>query len=165
MQPRTYTLKEAVYALNRTGTAEEASRLTRHIRHWTSLDLLKTEGAKYTGTGRSREYSADTIYRAAVLVELARYRVPMPVLAGIFPDIDLEFEDLWAMAVADEAQVFLKFTIMNHGTACAFSVDDPAIGLLDDEIMVPKGPMTGEIEVPASSIVINLSRLLRWVRL
>jgi len=72
MQPRTYTLKEAVFALNRTGTAEEASRLTRLVRHWTSMDLLKPEGAKHTGTGRSREYSADTICRAAVLVERKR---------------------------------------------------------------------------------------------
>ena len=169
MNVRTYTLKEAVFALNRSGSAEEASRLTRHIRHWTSMDLLKPEGAKHTGTGRSREYSADTIRRAAVLVELAKWRVPMTVLADAFATFTDDSQDEWEEAVTDDGPVYLAMTWSDDGSEWIVQRDFPLVYTIeedhfDDEAREPK-PMRGQQPVPASMIVINLSRLLRWVKL
>ena len=83
VQPRTYTLKEAVSILHRSGGEEEATRITRHIRHWTSLDLLVPVGDKHMGTGRSREYPVEEIYRAAVLLELAKWRAARKMVMGL----------------------------------------------------------------------------------
>ena len=171
MNVRTYTLKEAVFALNRSGTVEEASRLTRHLRHWTSMDLLKTEGKKHTGTGRSREYSADTIRRAAVLVELARWRVPMTVLADAFATFTDDSEAEWEKAVADDVDgpVYLTMTWSDEGSEWWVQRDFPLAHLIEENIgeeetREPEPVRDGQ-QVHASIIVINLSRLLRWVKL
>jgi len=169
MDPRTYTLKEAVFALNRSGSAEEASRLTRHIRHWTTMDLLRPEGAKHTGTGRSREYSADTIYRAAVLVELARYRVPITVLADAFSRFTDDCESEWEEAVTDDGPVYLAVTWSEDGSQWIIQRDMPLVHLIEEphyqeQDKAPKPIRDGE-PVPASMIIMNLSRLLRWVKL
>jgi len=169
MEPRTYTLKEAVYALNRSGSSEEAARLTRHIRHWTTMDLLKPEGKKHTGTGRSREYSADTIYRAAVLVELARYRVPITVLADAFSRFTDGNEVEWEEAIIDRGPVYLAVTWSEDGSEWIMQCDFPLVHLIEElhyqeQDMEPEPTRDGK-PVPASMIIMNLSRLLRWVKL
>ena len=158
MQPRTYTLKEAVSILHRSGGQEEASRITRHIRHWTSLDLLVPVGDKHTGTGRSREYPVEEIYRAAVLLELAKWRVPATVLAETFRQFLLDFEKDWLLAVDGSAAVYLTMTWSEGLTVWNIAVGEPELFMLDDP--APKSALGG----PASAIVINLTLVLRGLR-
>ncbi len=158
MDPRTYTLKEAVTILHRSGGAEEASRITRHIRHWTSLDLLIPEGDKHTGTGRSREYAVEEIYRAAVLLELAKWRVPDTVLADTFRDFTLSYEEQWLLAIQGTGAVFVTMTWSDGLTVWNIAVGEPELFMLDDP--TPKGSLGG----PASAIVINLTRCLHGLR-
>ena len=158
MQPRTYTLKEAVTILHRSGGAEEATRITRHIRHWTSLDLLVPVGDKHTGTGRSREYPVEEIYRAAVLLELAKWRVPVTVLADTFRQFTVDFEEQWLLAVQGTAAVFVTMTWSEGLTVWNIAVGEPELFMLNDPD--PKSALGG----PASAIVINLTRCLHGLR-
>ena len=158
VQPRTYTLKEAVSILHRSGGEEEASRITRHIRHWTSLDLLIPEGDKHTGTGRSREYRVDEIYRAAVLLELAKWRVPVTVLEDTFRQFTADFEEQWLLVVQGTAAVYVTMTWNEGLTVWNIAVGEPELFMLDDP--APKSEFGG----PASAIVINLTLVLRGLR-
>jgi len=158
VQPRTYTLKEAVTILHRSGGAEEASRITRHIRHWTSLDLLVPVGDKHTGTGRSREYPVEEIYRAAALLELAKWRVPVTVLADTFRQFTADFEEQWQLAVQGTEAVYVTMTWSEGLTVWNISEGQPALYMLESP--TPEKDF-GE---PGSAIVINLSRVLRGLR-
>ncbi len=158
MQPRTYTLKEAVTILHRSGGSEEATGITRHIRHWTNLDLLMPVGDKHTGTGRSREYPVEEIYRAAVLLELAKWRVPTTVLADTFRQFAADFEKEWLHAVQGTEAVFVTMTWSEGLTVWNIAVGEPELFMLDDP--VPKNALGG----PASAIVINLTLVLRGLR-
>ena len=158
MQPRTYTVKEAVTILHRSGGAEEVSRITRHIRHWTSLDLLVPVGDKHTGTGRSREYPVEEIYRAAALLELAKWRVPVTVLADTFRKFTADFEEQWLLAVQGTEAVYVTMTWSEGLTVWNIAVGEPELFMLDDP--APKSGL-GE---PASAIVINLTLALRGLR-
>ena len=158
MQPRTYTLKEAVTILHRSGGAEGATRITRHIRHWTSLDLLIPEGDKHTGTGRAREYRVEEIYRAAALLELAKWRVPVTVLADTFRRFTADFEKEWSLAIKGSIAVYVTMTWSKGLTVWNISVGKPELFMLDDP--APKNSLGG----PASAIVINLTSVLRGLR-
>ncbi len=158
VQPRTYTLKEAVTILHRSGGAEEATRITRHIRHWTSLDLLIPEGDKHTGTGRAREYPVAEIYRAAALLELAKWRVPVTVLANTFRQFTADFEKEWMLAVDGKKDIYVTMTWSEGLTAWNIAVGKPELFMLKDP--AAKSGRGG----PASAIVINLTSVLRGLR-
>ena len=157
MEPRTYTLKEAVTILHRSGGEDEATRITRHIRHWTTLDLLVPVGDKHTGTGRSREYPVEEIYRAAVLLELAKWRVPVTVLADTFRAFTVNFEQEWLLAIDGSAAVYVTMTWREGLTAWVVAIDEPELFMLDD-------PMESGNGGPASAIVINLTQVLHGLR-
>ena len=158
MEPRTYTLKEAVTILHRSGDEEEATRITRHIRHWTTLDLLVPVGDKHTGTGRSRAYPVEEIYRAAVLLELAKWRVPVTVLADTFRAFTVNFEQEWLLAVDGSAVVYVTMTWSEGLTAWVIAIDEPELFMLDDP--TSESGLGG----PASAIVINLTQVLHGLR-
>ena len=101
MEPKTYSLKEVAYALNRSGTVEENDRLVRSIRHWTAENLLVPIGSKHTGTGRSRLYSAHSVRLAALLVELHKWRIPITLLEDSLGMLESQFEDMWELATPD----------------------------------------------------------------
>ena len=158
VDPRTYTLKEVATILHRSGGAEEASRITRHIRHWTSLDLLVPVGDKHSGTGRSREYLVEEIYRAAVLLELAKWRVPTTVLADTFREFTIKFKKEWKLAVQGIESIFVTMTWSEGLTVWNIAVGEPELFMLDDP--TPRSAFGG----PASAIVINLTRCLHGLR-
>ena len=158
MEPRTYTLKEAVTILHRSGGAEEATRITRHIRHWTSLDLLVPVGDKHTGTGRAREYPVEEIYRAAALLELAKWRVPVTVLADTFRQFTADFEKEWLLAVKGSKAIYVTMTWSKGLTVWNIAVGKPELFMLNDP--APKSGLGG----PASAIVINLTTALSGLR-
>lgn len=158
LQPRTYTLKEAVTILHRSGGADDATRITRHIRHWTSIDLLIPEGDKHTGTGRAREYRVEEIYRAAALLELAKWRVPVTVLTNTFRKFTLDFEKEWMLAVGGKKDIYVTMTWSDGLTAWNIAVGKPELFMLKDP--APNSELGG----PASAIVINLTSVLRGLR-
>lgn len=158
MQPRTYTLKEAGTILHRSGGEEGATGITRHIRHWTSLDLLVPVGDKHTGTGRSRAYPVEEIYRAAVLLELAKWRVPTTVLADTFREFTVKFKKEWRLAVQGTESVYVTMTWSDGLTVWNIAVGEPELFMLDDPA-AKSGPSG-----PASAIVINLSSVLHGLR-
>ena len=158
MQPRTYTPKEIVTILNRRGMPDEHDRLLRHIRHWTSMDLLVTVGEKHVGTGRAREYAKEEIYRAAVLVELAKWRVPVTVLADTFRQFTNDFEKEWSLAVQGTSAVYMTMTWSDGLTVWNISEGQPALYMLESS--TPEK----DFREPGSAIVINLSRVLRGLR-
>jgi hypothetical protein len=158
VQPRTYTLKEAVTILHRSGGAEEANRITRHIRHWTSLDLLIPEGDKHTGTGRAREYRVEEIYRAAALLELAKWRVPVTVLADTFRKFTVDFDKEWMLAVDGKKDIYVTMNWSEGLTAWNIAVGKPELFMLKDP--AAESGLGG----PASAIVINLTSVLRGLR-
>ncbi len=158
LQPRIYTLKEAVTILHRSGGAEEANRITRHIRHWTSLDLLIPEGDKHTGTGRAREYRVEEIYRAAALLELAKWRVPVTVLADTFRQFTADFEKEWILAVDGKKDIYVTMTWSDGLTVWNIAAGKPELFMLKDP--AADSGLAG----PASAIVINLTSVLRGLR-
>ena len=135
------------------------------------MNLLIPEGAKHTGTGKSREYSADTIYRAAVLVELAKWRVPMTVLADAFATFTDDSESEWELAIQDDlgrATVYLTMTWSDSGSKWILQCDFPLVDAIEEyysEDTVEMEPIRNGESVPASIIAINLSRLFRWIKL
>lgn len=158
MQPRTYTPKEIVTILNRRGMPDEHDRLLRHIRHWTSMDLLATVGDKHVGTGRAREYAKEEIYRAAVLVELAKWRVPMTVLSDTFRGFTKDYDDEWQLALEGSQTVYLTMSWSDSLTVWSLAAGEPALYMLESP--TPEKDFGG----PGSAIVINLSRVLRGLR-
>ncbi len=156
--PRTYTLKEAVTILHRSGGEEESTAITRHIRHWTSLDLLVPVGDKHTGTGRNREYPVEEIYRAAVLLELAKWRVPMTVLSETFRQFALNHEEDWRLAIEGAESVYMTMTWSEGLTVWNIREGQPALYMLESS--TPEK----DFREPGSAIVINLSRVLRGLR-
>jgi hypothetical protein len=165
VQPRTYTLREAVRALVRSSTEDETARVTRHIRHWTSLDLLIPEGDKHSGTGRSREYRVEEIYRAAILLELAKWRVPMTVLAETFRSFTRDFEAQWQLALHGTEAVYLTMTWSEGLTVWNLAAGEPKLHMLNDPSFKLQDPNSKpDLSSPASAIVINLTALLRGLR-
>lgn len=83
------------YLAERVGAASsdaERERLVEQLRYWTRLDLLAPSGPKHGGSGRWRTYPGSAIYIAAVLQELARYRVAVPVMEAVATTIRLGLE-------------------------------------------------------------------------
>ena len=158
VQPRTYTPKEVVTVLNRRGMPDDHDRLLRHIRHWTSMDLLVTVGDKHVGTGRAREYAKEEIYRAAVLVELAKWRVPMTVLSETFREFALNHEEDWRLAVEGADSVYMTMSWSEGLTVWNIREGQPALYMLESP--TPEK----DFREPGSAIVINLSRVLRGLR-
>ncbi len=77
---RTYTLKQVASRVCMSKDPAEIETVARQIRHWTVSDLLVPVGEKYTGTGRSRRYSANEVRLAAWLAELSKYGMTVSLL-------------------------------------------------------------------------------------
>ncbi len=70
----------------------DPGRLIEQLRYWTRLDLLTPDGPKHGGSGRWRTYPGSAVYIAAVLQELSRYRVAVPVMEAVAKTIRLGLE-------------------------------------------------------------------------
>lgn len=168
-----YTLKEMAEILSSAFPNEDALKCARKIRHWTSMDLLSTYGKKHTGTGVSREYVFDELYKAAILMELSRWKVPMPVLSDNFEIMVDEYEEMeeWQTAIHGIENVFLALSWNDAFINTQISVGEPKLGLLDhledpqDEKYL--GVDWGDgliVETPNSVVVLNITRLFMRVQ-
>jgi hypothetical protein len=162
VEPATYTLNQLVSRLSVGGGKEEAARLARQLRHWTSSDLISPLGEKHTGTGVSRRYTADEVRKAAILVELSRYRIPAPVLEESFSEAAENWvkERGWRDAISG-ARPILLFMSQSEDLIAYQLVARGAIATMLDPVHDPKRDPMFEI---FSAVVINLTRLFARLR-
>jgi len=173
MSEELYTLKEMAKILGTAFKEEEPDVCARKIRHWTLMDLLSPHGKKHTGTGKSRLYSIQEIYKAAILMELTRWKVPLPVLTDSF-DIMLDSHEdgkEWTMAVEGTANVFLALVRTDELINWQMSAHEPKISYLTHE-NDPNSEdyLQGKIgsdddpycfDWPTSAIVMNITRIFK----
>jgi len=170
MDDPTYTLKQVVSILSsRADTDPPAHRIARSIRHWTALDLLVPIAGKETGTGVSRRYTADEVRKAAILVELSRYRIPAPVLEETFPGVSEDWPErpAWRDAIAGRNPIFLFMTYSEALTAYQLIPADAVVTMLQPASDRPPEPQPDhmpKIEI-YSAIVINVTRLFASLNL
>lgn len=158
MNQPTYTLKEVAVLLSAEGDLESVEKLSRQIRHWTSLDLLSPIGKKHTGTGVSRRYDLHEVHKAAILTELSRYRVPITVLDDGLVTFIEEYATSrdWAEAIKGDRPVYLMF---------GFSDDAVVMQLFTESskhpMLATKSPDAFQGSAIVSAITINLSALFK----
>lgn len=157
------TLKQLVETIAPSADAEEAGRIMRQVRHWTQRELLRPVGGKSTGTGVSRRYDPDEVRKAAILLELSHYRVPVPVLEDAFP-LAMQHNvggPAWRAAIAGKRPVMLQIAF-NEGMVQAQIVSERGqANMLTARATTTDDPML----TPASAIVLNLSRLFGRLKL
>ena len=60
-----------------------------HVKYWTDKDALRClPGTKGAGQGNKRLYSADYLPEAAIIAEIAKYRIPIKYLAHWSKEIE-----------------------------------------------------------------------------
>jgi hypothetical protein len=163
MAGETYTLKEMVAALAPLNADDNSAPLARQLRHWTNSGLLSPVGKRHTGTGTSRRYTPDEVRKAAILVELAHYRVPTTVLQDSF---ELFSEDWpkrpqWHQAITGTHQIFLYVT---------YNRDQVTYQLVPHDfrriVLLPKDWRGDDpAHDSASAIVVNVTRVFSRLKL
>lgn len=105
------------------------AKMMRQVRHWTALDLLLTAGPKATGTGVSRVYDADELYKAVILEELVRLGVPAAFLEetefGDWLELNKGTEN-WQNAKDGQIDVFLNLASEADGGVAMVMSEDPS---------------------------------------
>jgi hypothetical protein len=116
------SLKELVDRVTPAGV--DRAVVERRIRHWTGHGILPTEGAAFPGQGKSRKYSEEIIYLAAVLNELAKYGIPLAGIAAAYAAISFiyirpaqvsDFVTHWERAKSQTGPVLLSFSMEDPG--------------------------------------------------
>lgn len=156
MSAETYTLKQLVARLAPKASPKEAAQLMRRIRHWTAANLLQPIGGKDTGTGVSRRYDERELQRAAILAELERYRVPVPIIDQFPLSMDnYQSSQAWRDALEGKRPVFLQLAWNEMTTMWTLTPDIPQVLLL-----APKGKVHSHADALnecVSAIVVNLT--------
>jgi hypothetical protein len=167
MIEETFTLKHLAKAVYPAGSDREQDQFMRQVRHWTACDLLRPVGGKNTGTGVSRRYTASDIRRAAILAELHRYRVPVPVVENFAEAMDTYefgrgFDVMWKSAIAGDRPVFLQLAWTEGFTSWGIDFDEP-----NSLMVAPEGKSRdpGDPFHITSAIVINLTSVFARIEL
>lgn len=163
MSDRSYTVADMAKLIRPDADPDTVALLKRQLRHWTALDLLHPIAGKDTGTGRHRRYDADEVRRAAIFVELSRYRVPAPVLEDYATLLSETARSVWDAAISGEQPVLLCIG-WNDAAILARPVGGPIDGpffLTTDHPAERDGPAFDL----SSAIVLNLTRLFRQLNL
>ncbi len=105
------------------------AKMMRKVRHWAARDLLRTAGPKATGTGVSRVYDEEELYKAVILEELVRLGVPAAFMedSGFGEWLeDNKGNAHWKTAKKGKKDVFLHVASnADEGSMLTLS-DDPA---------------------------------------
>jgi hypothetical protein len=162
MEEPTYTLADVARIVCPSGAKVEIDRANRQIKHWTTLDLLVPTGVKHTGTGVSRKYSAHEVRKAAILLELNHYHLPVTAI-GDFDTAMANYMDSpdWQAAVRGEHPVLLYLFFSEDMTGWQLRREgrkDPAHVLIPH---IERDPAFDTV----SAIVINITRLFERLRL
>jgi hypothetical protein len=96
----------------------------RRLRHWATAGILQPIGALYPGTGQSRQFDSEEVYKSAVLLRFADWNLSIGFLkeiAGVLGQMicrDEQGEKLWEYAKTMESRkvdgdhVFLHLSIL-----------------------------------------------------
>jgi len=165
MERDTFTLKEMVRILSPDDDEEARARIARQVRHWTMLDLLTPAGRKHTGTGVSRRYDADEVRKAAILVELNQYHLPVTAFSEAH-DWSRNFlrSSAWQTATDGKRPVFLQLAWSHDMLTLQIFEGQPKHNALAPRPDPKRDPKWEKI-LPVSAVVINLSRLFARLRM
>lgn len=151
--------------------ANEAAlaKMMRQVRHWTALDLLRTAGPKATGTGVSRVYDEDELYKAVILEELVRVGVPAAFMEenefGEWLDLNKGMEH-WQLAKDGQVDVFLNLASEADGSVGTIMSQDAGkfLRYLNHAQNKPK-PTGDGLPMPkyTSLILLNVTALFQKV--
>lgn len=144
------------------------AKMMRQVRHWTALDLLRTAGPKATGTGVSRVYDENELYKAVILEELVRLGVPTAFMEDSGCGEWLENnkkQKHWQTAKTGKKDIFLHLASNAEEGSMLTLSDDPArlVSFLayaeQDEI----GKSKTNVQFFSSLIIVNVTALFRKV--
>lgn len=160
----TLSVSEIAARVARRERPGDEARLTRQIRHWTMTGVLAPIGEAFTGTGRHRRYSEETVYVVAVLAEIAGLGVS---ITGLKAASDRLYQNvnspLWRTAKKGDREVHLldcyelsgnktwRPGLVAHASVYLFTVDDCA-------------ELFGDEQIPICGIHINLTGLFSRIR-
>ncbi len=137
----TLTVKELAIRAAPGASPDEIQQIIRQLRHWTASHVLLPSTELHTGPGTHRKYSADAVYNAAVLLELAALSLPVGILmtAAIMlpnaaelpgtPPLGKDAKRKWAEAISGKRQVFFRFSPLKgipqvRNMALIYAVDE-----------------------------------------
>ena len=158
-----YSTRDLAARLAGQSTGKAFASALRQVQHWTELDHLATLGTKNTGTGRSRLYGHNELYKALILRELVRIGVRVAELEGFGEFLDgavrLNARE-WDAACAGTGEAYLQAHFGPDG-AMMWQVSGPNPNLK---------PLTNEARAASgatprvtSAVVLNLTRLFAGV--
>ncbi len=111
------TVSELAERVAPAGDKAAIERITRQLRHWTLNQVLEPVGGLHTGPGRHRRYSAESVYMAALIVELSDMGFPIGLLSAVVKGVKFSFTGprrkdphLWRRAIEGKGQVLLHFS-------------------------------------------------------
>ena len=157
MTDQTYSLKQLARVIYPAVPERELERFMRQVRHWTACDLLQPVDGKSTGTGVSRRYSVSEVRRAAILAEIARYRVPVPVIENFALAMD-NYQDWpdWKTALEGKETILLQFAWNKDFTNWGLNKNEPNLFVLTS---MGEGRDDFDPFSVASAITINLTKV------
>ena len=160
----TLTVKELAVRAAPGASPDEIQQIIRQLRHWTTSHVLLPSTELHTGPGTHRKYSADAVYNAAVLLELAALYLPVGILmiaAAMLPNtipwpkptppLGKDMKRKWAEAISGERRVFFRFSSV-MGRA---QIRNMGLIYAEDEILT---------EGISSAIVVDLTKLFSPLR-
>ena len=141
---------------------DEIQQIIHQLRHWTASHVLLPSTEIHTGPGSHRKYSADAVYNAAVLLELAALNLPVGILlvaSAILPRVitwptnplGKDVARKWAEAISGKRRVFFRFSTA-MGKA---QIRNMGLIYAGDEIL---------IEGMIGAIVLDLTKLFSRLR-
>ena len=92
-------------------------------------------------------------------MELAKWQVPVTVLADTFRKFTADFDEQWQLALQGTTAVYLTMTWSSGLTVWNLAAGEPNLYMLNDP-----SPKTAPGGGPASAIVINLTLVLAGLR-
>ena len=163
MDDRRYTLKEVAEVLSLAFREQSEEQCSRKIRHWTLMDLLTPYGSKHTGSGKSREYLMGEIRKAALLMEISKWRVPIPLLSETFFIVSETYEDgeEWRLAMEGTENVFLALTWNEEMVNWKMTAGKAELSLISHPDESIKLSDSYGMNLPSSAIVINVTRVFQ----
>jgi hypothetical protein len=137
----------------------------RQVQHWTELDHLETLGSKNTGTGRSRLYGRNELFKAIILRELVRIGVQVAELEsfGDFLNGAIRLNvKVWQQVTQGTGEAFLQAYFGPDG-AMSWTIEgeQPSLKLL----VRPQTGKTAMSKEFTSTVVLNLKRLFEGYQL
>jgi DNA-binding transcriptional MerR regulator len=79
----TLTVSELAAIVADPALNDDVHLVTRQIRNWSTIGLLKPAGGPFTGRGKHRRYELEEVYRTGLLVRFAALGLPTAALSAL----------------------------------------------------------------------------------